>query len=247
MYTRKIEYSLEGKIFQGFLAVKKERPKQPGILLAHAWQGQDDFVREKAKWLAEIGYVGFAIDLYGGGVFVESKEEARNLMLPLFVDRKELQKRIKAAYETLKKQPEVDEDRIGAIGFCFGGLTVIELLRSGIGVKGVVSFHAVIGDTMGETKAKTVPIAKGSSGSILILHGYDDPLVTQKDIQVLQEELDQVGIDWQMNIYGHTMHAFTNPKANEGSIGLLFNPKTNRRAWESMQLFFAELFENRKE
>ena len=147
-----------------------------------------------------------------------------------------MQKRIIASYETLIKQPGVDKSRIGAIGFCFGGLTVIELLRSGTPVKSVVSFHGVLGNA----GAKTVPIATNIKGSILILHGYDDPLESTSDVLNTQKEFNEAGIDWQMDIYGHTSHAFTNPQSHDIVKGLIYNEKANKRSWIAMKNFFEE-------
>ena len=141
-----------------------------------------------------------------------------------------------AAYETLINQAGVDQSRIGAIGFCFGGLSVIELLRSGTPVKSVVSFHGVLGNT----GAKTVPIAKNIKGSILMLHGYEDPLVPINDVLNIQKEFNDAGVDWQMDIYGHTSHAFTNPQAHDTKKGLIYNEKINKRAWLAMKNFFEE-------
>lgn len=219
--------------------------KRPAVIIAHAWMGQDDFARKKAEELAELGYIAFAADIYGDGIEVNTPQEAQKLMLPLFFDRKILQQRILAAFEEVNQNPAVDSKNIGAIGFCFGGLTVIELLRSGAPVKAVVSFHGVLGNAMGEHKAHTVPIASDIKGSLLILHGYQDPLVSQEDSVRLQKELNDAGVDWQMDVYGHTYHAFTNPQAHDEKSGLVYNAKTATRAWRAMRLFFEEIFSPR--
>jgi len=241
MKTEIINYTVDGKTFKGFVAYDPTiKEKRPGILVAHAWQGQDNFAKEKAKELAGLGYVGFAADVYGDGVSVDSNEKAEELMAPLFKDRASLRKRIVAAYEALRKLPYVDPKRIGAIGFCFGGLTVIELLRSGADLHGVVSFHGLLGFDMGKMKAKAEPNAKKLNGPILILHGHDDPLVSTAHIQGIQKELTDAGVDWQMHIYGHTSHAFTNPQANDKNLGLIYNQKAAKRSWQSMINFFQE-------
>jgi len=228
---------------QGCLFYNPElKTKQPAVIVTHAWRGQDDFAREKAKALAELGYLGFAADLYGNGVTADTNEAALELMAPLFLDRQLLQDRITAAYETMLRHPLVDPKRIGIIGFCFGGLTAIELLRSGADIRGAVSFHGVLGSSMGNKKAATLPIAKKVQGALLILHGNEDPLVTSEDIVNLQTELTQAKVDWQMHIYSHTVHAFTNPEVHEFSSGLSFNPKANIRSWRAMRNFFGEMF-----
>lgn len=222
---------------EGFLVFDdKSKAPKPAILVSHAWYGQDDFARNKAKELAKLGYVGFAIDLFGNRKNAANDDEAGSLIKPLFLDRKKLQERIIAAYDFLSQQPQVDQSRIGAIGFCFGGLAVLELLRSGTPIKSVVCFHAVLG----KSGAKTVPIATNIKGSILILHGYEDPLVSQEDVWNVQKELNDAGVNWQMDIFGHTSHAFTNPRAHDTAKGLVYNEKTSQRAWIAMKNFFAE-------
>lgn len=242
MLNEEIHYECEGTPLKGYLAWPDEpiAQKRPAVIVAHAWQGLDEFAKEKARALSNLGYIGFAADLYGHGKHV-SKEDAPTLMLPLFLDRTLLQKRIKAAYTTLQKHPLVDSRSIGAIGFCFGGLTVIELLRSGVPIRGAVSFHGLLGDTMGAHKATRAP-DQLIQGALLILHGSQDPLVSPADISTLQKELTDKGVDWQMNIYGHTAHAFTNPQAHDHESGLIFNSKVAIRAWHAMELFFEELF-----
>ena len=215
--------------------------KRPAVIVAHAWKGRDDFALEKAKALAEMGYVGFAADLYGGGKVVETNEEALELMVPLFLDRKTLRERMVAAYEAASEHSLVDKNKIAAIGFCFGGAAVIELIRSGIELKGVVSFHGILGHSLGEQKAPEHPGADRMHGSLLILHGYQDPLVSLDDILNIQQEFSSKGVDWQMHIYGNASHAFTNPNANEPESGLIYNQITEKRAMQSMKNFLNEV------
>lgn len=243
MIAENINYSSSGKNFKGFLAAPDHAKdkKLPAVLVAPAWRGLDEVAKDNARALAGLGYVGFAVDLYGNGKLAQNDDEALELMLPLFIDRKLLRQRIGAAYETIKKHPSVDPSRIGAIGFCFGGLTVIELLRSGADVRGVASFHGVLGNKMGEHTATESPAEK-MKGALLIMHGNDDPMVSASDLSAVKEEFTNAGVDWQLYIYGNTLHAFTNPQANDPSHGKKFNPKAAKRAWSSMCQFFSELF-----
>lgn len=239
-----IDYSMNGRSFRGYLVYNsKVEGSRPVVLVAHAWKGQDAFARNKAEFLAELGYAGFALDLYGEGKEVESDNDAASLMIPLFEDRTELQKRIKAGYETILHHPICDRKRIGSIGFCFGGLAVLELLRSGAQLTGSVCFHALLGDRMRQVRAKKSPKSNKMHGALLILHGHKDPLVSTEDILSIQKELSEAGIDWQMHIYGLASHAFTNPEANDPESGLIYHPQTEQRALESMRNFFSELFE----
>ncbi len=215
---------------------------KPGILIAPTWRGVDGFICQKAEELASLGYVVLVADLYGEGHYAENKEECAALMRPLFLDRALLQERIQSAYQALKLQPMVDPRRVGAIGFCFGGLTVIELLRSGVDIQGGLTFHAVLGSKLGEDQAKTVPIMSQIRGSLLMLHGYLDPMVTKEDLAAIQQEMTEAGVDWQLHIYGEAMHAFTDPMADDPNSGKMFNPKANLRAFKSMENFFEEIF-----
>lgn len=244
MAKKWIEYECGGRRYKGYLAYnEKNTSAAPIVIVAHAWKGLDDFACKKADFLSELGYVGFAADLYGDGISVETKEEAEALMIPLFLDRKELRSRIVSAYQTASSFEFGDPSNMGAIGFCFGGLTVIELFRSGVPLKGVVSFHGVLGDTLGNHKANRVPSADQMQGSILILHGYKDPLVSKEDIDHIQNEFEKAKIDWQMHIYGEARHAFTNPLAKEPESGLMYHQKTEHRSILTMQNFFNEVFQ----
>ncbi|MBS0636383.1 MAG: dienelactone hydrolase family protein [Verrucomicrobia bacterium] len=232
MKNERITYRYGNTELHGELFYQETTEKRPCILVAHAWMGQDDFARNKAMSLAALGYVAFALDYYG--TVAHSKEEAQSLMQPLHADRNELLGRLKAGYDAVKGHPKVDATRMGAIGFCFGGLSVIELFRSAVPLKGVVSFHAVLG--------ASTPLAKNIKGSILILHGYNDPLVSQEAVLECQREFNDAHIDWQMHLYGNTSHAFTVAQANDPEMGLKYNPLAEKRSWQSMKNLFDEVF-----
>lgn len=240
-----IPYSLKEVQMKGYAAFDaKEQKKRPAVLVVHALRGQDDFARKKAEELAQLGYVGFAVDLYGEGRETQDNALAAEWMAPLFKDRAQLQERIKAAYDCVRIQPQVDPGKIGAIGFCFGGLTAIELFRSGVNLRGAVTFHALLGNQLRDMKAKTVPIAKNIKGSLLVLHGHEDPLTSQEDITHFQNELTEAKVDWQMHIYGQALHAFTNPMAHDTKHGMVYNARAAARSWKSMVQFFNEVFQS---
>lgn len=243
MLEETISYQSGDTTCKGFLAYDNTvDERRPGVLIAHAWRGLDEFAKSRARELARLGYVAFVADLYGQGKQAHTDEEAAMLMLPLFLDRELLQSRVISGLRVMQECQFCHPHKSGAIGFCFGGLAVIELLRSGTPVNGVVSFHAVMASRMGDQKAKTVPIAEQIKGSILALHGHDDPLVSHEDLTHFQDEFTKAHVDWQLNIYGHTSHAFTNPNANDTAKGLVYQQKSAVRAWKSMQIFFKELF-----
>jgi dienelactone hydrolase len=237
MHTECLDYA-DGKLScEAYVAYdESKKTKRPCVVISHAWGGQGDFERDKARKLAQLGYVGFALDLYGKGVRGSSMEENAKLMQPFMDDRAMLRQRIIAAVETVKKHPMVDANRIGAMGYCFGGLCVLDLARSGTpGVKGVVAFHGMFNPPK---LGKQSPI----TAKVLMLHGYDDPMATPKDVLAVAQELDDANADWQLHAYGRVGHAFTNPQMNMPEKGLAYNAAADRRSWIAMTNFFEEVF-----
>ena len=208
---------------------------RPGVLISHAWSGRSEFEENKAVKLAELGYVGFALDLYGKGVRGKSPEENDALMQPLLKDRVTLQRRMRLALDELRKQTEVDEMRVAAMGFCFGGLCVLDLARTGADVLGVASFHGLF-KPPGNTEGNRI------SAKVLVMHGWEDPMATPDQVVALARELTAMGADWQIHGYGNTMHAFTNPAANDTARGTVYDADADRRSWQNLQLFLAEIF-----
>lgn len=209
--------------------------RRPAVLISHTWNGRGDFVAEKARKLAELGYFGFALDMYGKGIVGTSPEESMALMQPFMDDRVMLQQRIQAALRALKLLPWVDDRKIAAIGFCFGGLCVLDLARTGVDIKGVVSFHGLL-NAPDNTQGNSI------KAKILALHGYDDPMTLPAQTIEFQNEMTNAGADWQLHNYGHTVHAFTNPDANFPDAGMIYNANANRRSWLTMQNFLTEIF-----
>lgn len=209
--------------------------RRPAVLINHTWVGRDDFVAEKAKKLAALGYVGFAVDMYGKGVLGSSAEENAKLMQPFMDSREMLQKRMNAALYALKLMPWVDDGKIAAIGFCFGGLCSLDLARTGADLQGVVSFHGLL-DAPGNTQGNAI------KAKILALHGHDDPLVPAGQVLAFEQEMTNAGADWQLHTFGNTMHAFTNPVANNPDFGTVYQPDADRRSWLLMENFLTEIF-----
>lgn len=196
MNTKKIDYVEGGITFEGYYACDDSNTsKKPAILVAHDWSGKNEFACQKAERLAELGYVGFAIDMFGKGKSGKTKEEKSALIQPLVQDRSLLLKRILAAFDTVKKLDHVDASRIGAIGFCFGGLCALDLARSGADVKAVVSFHGLLNAPEGLPK-HTI------KANILALHGFDDPMGTPDAVIAFGREMTEAKANWQLDIYG---------------------------------------------
>ncbi len=208
---------------------------RPGVLVSHTIAGRGPLEENKADRLAAQGYAAFALDLYGKGVRGESLEENRALMDAQLADRAAMQRRLLVALNTMREQPEVDESRCAAIGFCFGGLCVLDIARTGENLAGVVSFHGLFG-APGNTEGNRI-LAR-----VLVLHGWDDPMATPDAMNSLAGELSSMGADWQVHAYGNTMHAFTNPAANDLERGTVYDPDADRRSWQAMNNFFDELF-----
>ena len=208
---------------------------RPGVIVSHAWGGRSEFEENKAAMLADLGYVGFALDLYGKGRRGATKEENQALMKPLLADRVMLQRRMKLAVDKLCRQKEVDGNRVAAMGYCFGGLCVLDLARSGADIRGVASFHGLFGKP-GNTDGNSI------TAKVLVMHGWDDPMATPDAVLGLADELTAMGADWQIHAYGNTMHAFTNPSANDPAFGTVYDSAADHRSWQSLQLFLAEIF-----
>lgn len=206
----------------------------PLVLVAHAWDGVNDEVRGKATRLAEAGYLAFAIDVLGGGKVMTDFADLMPTLTPFMADRGVLTRRVQAGLAAAKTIPGADLSRIGAIGYCFGGTAVLDLARAGgDDIKAVVSFH-------GGLQGNTLDNPKTLSAKILILHGDADPLVPPEQVAAFKVEMNAKQVDWQLHAYGHTVHAFTRPGANDPAFGTVYNASADRRSWQAMLNFFAE-------
>lgn len=234
--TKIVEYSHHGTTFEGYLAWDDASTEpRPAVLVSHAWGGAGDFEHARARDLAELGYVGFSLDLYGKGVRGSNPDENAVLMQPFLDDRAMLQGRLQRAIEVASQQDGVDASRMAAIGYCFGGLCVLDLARIGVDLRGVVSFHGLF-HPPGNTGGNRI------SARVLALHGWDDPMATPEQVVALAEELTAGGADWQIHGYGHALHAFTNPEANDPDHGVAYDETANRRSWQAMANFLEEIF-----
>ena len=235
--TEAIEYSDGSTLLRGQLARENSRTEpRPGVLIAHTWAGCGPFERGRAAEIAKLGYVALAADLYGGGIVGSSTKENAELMSVLLEDRALLQRRMTAALNTLKALESVDADRTAAIGYCFGGLCVLDLARTGASLQAAVSFHGLL-DPPDNIEAADV------RARVLVLHGWDDPMAKPESVQALADELTLARADWQVHAYGRTMHAFTNPAANNAEMGTVYDAQADRRSWSSMRQLLRDSFE----
>lgn len=237
MHTESVLYSDAGRAFEGYVAYDESdtgiSSKRPCVLVSHAWGGQGDFERAVARRLAQLGYVGFALDLYGEGVRGDPAGNNTALIQPFMEDRALLQRRMLASVAAAQRHPQVDPTRIGAIGYCFGGLCVLDLARSSASVKGVVSFHGML-------HPPGLDVAHRITAKVLVLHGYDDPLATPDDVLALARELTDAQADWQIHAYGHVGHAFALPGTNTPDRRVRYDSSADRRSWHAMAHFLEE-------
>jgi len=232
-----LEYKQGDTVLEGYLSYDNSiSGKRPGVLVVHEWKGVGPYVKRRAEELAKLGYIAFAADIYGKGVRPQTNDEASKVASIYRNDRKLMRARASSGLDVLKNHKLTDTKRIAAIGYCFGGTTVLELARSGADIAGVVSFHGGL-DTPSPEDAKQIKT------KVLALHGGDDPFVTAEHVAAFEDEMKKGGVDWQMNVYGGAVHSFTIPEAgNDPSKGAAYNERADKRSWEAMTNFFAEIF-----
>ncbi len=210
--------------------------KRPGIIVIHEWNGIGEHVKMRCQKLAQLGYIAFAADIYGKGVRPNTFEEASKQASSFRSDRQLMRKRANLAFEEIKKNEFCDNKNIAAMGYCFGGGAALELARSGADVKGTISFHGNL-DTPNPDDAKNI------KGKILICHGADDRSVTFDSITKFIDEMKGYKINYEIDIYGGAVHAFTNPNSgSDPSRGVAYNKQADDRSWQKMKDFFIEIF-----
>ena len=236
-----IEYKHGATTMRGHLAYDdSESDKRPGVLVCHEWWGLNDYIRGRVDQIAEqLGYVAFALDMYGAGHTTSSPAEAGKLMNSLISNPNAMQ-RVQAALDVLRSHPSVDASKIAAIGYCMGGSMALHMARAGLPIVAVVSFHGALNPPAGQPRATPGAI----KAKILICHGADDPMVTLDQVRAFDAEMRQANADYQINIYGHAQHAFTNRNADRAGVkGLKYDATADRRSWEAMKVFFAEMLQ----
>jgi dienelactone hydrolase len=235
--TETVEYNDGDTVLEGYLAYDDAaKGKRAGVVVVHEWWGLNDFIKGQTEVLANLGYVAFAIDMYGKGVRAKTTEEAGALATIYRSDRKLMRRRANAGLEVLRKYPLTDTRNIAAIGYCFGGGVVLEMARAGDDISGVVSFHGNL-DNPNPADSRNI------RASVLVLHGAEDPYVKPEQVDAFWSEMKKTEADWQVNIYSGAVHSFTNPASgSDKSKGVAYNEKAAKRAWSAMKLFFGEIF-----
>ncbi len=235
--TKSVQYQDSDVALEGYLAWDDSiQGKRPGVIVVHEWWGLNDYARKRAEMLAELGYVGFAVDMYGKGKVTQHPDEAGEWAKQIQANVADWQKRAQLGLDILQKHELVDNTRSAAIGYCFGGATVMQMAYTGADLDGVVSFHGSL------PVAENLPVGH-IKAKILVAHGNADPFVPAQRIVDFQAALEKAGADWQMISYGGVRHSFTNPDADKHGIdGLRYDKDADRRSWQHMQVFLKELF-----
>jgi len=236
MKTETIEYKQGDATLEGFAVYDDSSAKRAGVLVVPEWNGVSEYSKKRAQMLAELGYNAFVADIYGKGIRPTTQEACAAEAGKYRDNRPLLRARVRAGLDALRKLPGTDASRLAAIGYCFGGMTVLELVRAGADMKGVVSFHGAL-NTPNPQDAKNI------KARVLALHGADDPLVPEAEVLAFENEMREAKVDWQLVSYGNAVHSFTNwtlPENNPGPVS--YNKKADQRSWIAMQNFFRECF-----
>lgn len=233
---QKVEYKQGDTVCEGLLVFDDSiQGKRPGVLVAHQWKGLGEYEKMRAERLAQLGYVVFCADIYGKGIRADNPKDASALAAKYKSDRPLLRARIAAALETLRTNERVNEKQIAAIGYCFGGTTVLELARHGAELTGVVSFHGGL-STPNPSEARNIKC------KVVALHGADDPFVPAEEVAAFEKEMRDAKVDWQLTAYGGAVHSFTDKNAgNDNSKGSAYNAAADARSWRAMTAFFDEV------
>jgi dienelactone hydrolase len=238
---KEVSYQAGGTTLKGYLASDSDSKGQhPGILVVHEWWGLNDYARQRARMLAELGYTALAVDMYGNGKTADHPDDAGKFAGEVRKNMPEAEARFKAAMALLQSQPGVDKTNIAAIGYCFGGGVVLEMARRGLPLKGVASFHGSLPTAHpaqpGQVKAK-----------VLVLNGADDPFTKPEQITAFKQEMHDAGVDLRFINYPGAKHSFTNPQADtfgqRFNLPLQYNEQADRQSWAEMQRFFKRIFQ----
>ena len=238
--TEQLQYEANGVKLNGYVAWDANRPgPRPGVLVVHEWWGQTDYVRSRARMLAELGYTGFAVDMYGNGKTASHPDEAGKFMTAVLNNMDEGVARFKAARTALENHASTDASRTAAIGYCFGGAVVLEMARRGMDLKGVASFH---GNLSTQTKVEPGSI----KAKILVLHGDDDVLIPQEQVDAFKSEMLNARAEMKFLGYPGALHGFTNPEATANGkkygLPLAYNENVDKESWNELKQFLEAIF-----
>jgi dienelactone hydrolase len=233
--TKTIDYEFDGANLKGFLAYDDATTeKRPGVLVVHEWWGLNDYAKERCKKLAELGYVAFAVDMYGDGKSVEHPDDARKMATAVRQNLKTWRGRAETGLKQLTSQPNVDATKLAAIGYCFGGSTCLQLAYSGADLKAVATFHAAL-------PTPTPEEAKAIKAKLYIAHGGDDTFVPDKSVTAFKEALDKAKVSYKFESFPGVVHSFTVPGADKiGMKGMKYDKAADEKSWKEMLALFKD-------
>jgi len=236
---KEVTYTANGTTLKGYLAYDENlEGRRPGVIVVHEWWGHNQYARHRAEMLAELGYIALAIDMYGDGKQVSHPDDAGKLAMETMSNMETAKARFDAGIDFLKKQPQNDPEKIAAIGYCFGGGVVLNMVLAGSDLDAGVSFHGSLPQTV-----ENPDLVKAK---ILVCNGADDPFVPRQQVEKFESEMKTSGIDYKLVNYPGARHAFTNPEADSSSkkfnLPLAYNKKADEESWEEMKSFLKEVF-----
>lgn len=240
LVEEEVEYTSTGVAMKGFLVYDGDiEEERPGVLLVHEWWGHNEFVRNRARMIAQLGYTALAVDMFGDGKTADHPDDAGRFASEVFGNIELSQNKFMAAYNLLKEHSKTDDNKIAAIGFCFGGSVVLHMARIGTDLDAVVSFHGGL--------SPVIPAEPNQvKAFILVCNGADDPMVTEEQISSFKNEMENAGVKYELINYEGAVHAFTNPGADEiaekFNLPVGYNEKADSESWEEMKRVFIEVF-----
>jgi len=240
LVTRTVDYTdASGTPLEGYIVYDDvQSGPRPGVIIVHDWRGLSDYTKMRAEMIAKLGYIAFAADIYGKGVHLNSVPEFSQEMAPYKADRTLYRTRAHAAYDAFLKQPEVDKSRIAAIGYCFGGTGVIEMVRDGLPLKGAVTFH-------GGLDARPVTPGAKITAPVLALCGAADPFEQPADMLAFIQQMHDIGADLKIVEYPGAQHAFTDPGVDAWHLdGAKYNASADHKSWQAMKEFLHHVFQS---
>ena len=236
MHHETLAYQADGLAMQSQLFFEPASGPRPGVLVFPEAFGLGAHAISRAERLAALGYVALACDLHGNGRVIDNLQEAIEALQPLFADPSRTRARADGGLQALAARPGVNPSRVAAIGFCFGGTMSLELARLGADLKAVVGFHSGLATAAPKTDANSI------KARVLVCIGADDPMIPLNQRAEFEAEMREAGVDWQMHVYGNTVHSFTNPEAAKRNMpdAIRYSPESDARSWAAMQQLFSE-------